>query len=192
MGLIIVSCQNNVFDNEKALWAHVSNIENGLIQNKLIKGVDFKLMYRPTDILVKQELIDSKDQNEVDKLRAKYGEYLYFNLVMTKNGQELLSHKVGNKSEFTDLVNELSFGLQNKLHLYNMKKDTVTIADYSYPRMYGTAGGTNILLVYPRDKKLFNDEFFILAIEDLGFSTGEVRFKIPVAPILNQPELNFL
>jgi len=89
------------------------------------------------------------------------------------------------------MVNELAFGMEQKVHFYTPKKDTIAMADYIYPRMYGMSGTTTLLLVYPREKKVTNKAFMTLTIEDLGFYTGEVKFKIPTKIINNEPKLKF-
>ncbi len=189
--LVCSSCNQNKFESEQALWTHVKNDGNGYVHQKIVNDVSYTLTYRPTDILVKQELGDRYSEKEVDSLRNKYKEYLYFNLSMSANNQELLSNKAGNRNAFGAMVNQLAFGMAEKVHLYSKTKDTIPLADYVYPRMYGMSNSTNILLVYPRDKKLMGKDFFHFSIVDLGFSTGEVRFKIASKPLGNEPKIDF-
>nr|WP_299213964.1 hypothetical protein [uncultured Allomuricauda sp.] len=196
LGIILMviafsSCNQNKFESEQALWAHVKNDRNGYVHQKTVSDVSYTLTYRPTDVLVKQELGDGYSEKEVDSLRDKYDDYLYFNLSMSANNQELLSNKAGDRNAFGAMVNQLAFGMAEKVHLYSKTKDTIPVADYIYPRMYGMSNSTNILLVYPRDKKLMEKDFFHFTIEDLGFSTGEVHFKVPTLPLKDEPELNF-
>ena len=33
-------------------------------------------------------------------------------------------------------------------------------------------------------------EYLHLTVEDLGFSTGEIKFKLKLKPLLNEPKLN--
>nr|WP_299167131.1 hypothetical protein [uncultured Allomuricauda sp.] len=189
--LAFSSCNQNKFESEQALWTHLKNDGNRYVHQKIVNDVSYTLTYRPTDILVKQELGNRYSEREVDSLRNKYKEFLYFNLSMSANNQELLNNKAGDRNAFGSMVTQLAFGMAEKVHLYSKTKDTIPVADYIYPRMYGMSNSTNILLVYPRDKKLMENDFFHFAIEDLGFSTGEVRFKVPTLPLKDEPELNF-
>ncbi len=191
MVITFSSCHQNKFESEQALWAHIKKEENGYVHQKTVNNVSYTLTYRPTDILVKQELTDRYAIETVDSLRNKYGEYLYFNLSMSSNNQELLSNKIGNRNTFGTMVNQLAFGMTDKVHMYTKAKDTIPMADYVYPRMYGMSNGTSMLLVYPKDERLLEKDFFHFTIEDLGFSTGEVRFKVSTLPIKDQPKLNF-
>ncbi len=187
---VIVSCSEKRFASSEALWEYLRNPKHEYFQNKTVNGVDFSIIYKPTDLLVAQELGKENATTKVDSLRNKYEKYMYFNLSMSKNNQELLNHMARNKQQFGAMVNQLAFGMEQKVHLYTSKKDTIAMADYSYPRMYGTSGATSLLLVYPKEEKLMDSEFITLSVEDLGFYTGEVKFKIPTNIISNQPKLH--
>ncbi|MGX1931309.1 hypothetical protein [Flagellimonas sp. 2504JD4-2] len=189
--ILLVGCGQNSFDSEKELLSYVQKTANGYHYEKAIGDVAYTLTYRPTDVLVRQELGTDFSREDVDKLREKYGNYLYFNLGMRSNNQELLNSQAGNRNAFGAMVNQLAFGMGQKVHLISQKRDTIPMADYIYPRMYGMSNSTNMLLVYPKDKRLLEEEFFHFTIEDLGLSTGEVGFKIPVKPLKNEPTINF-
>lgn len=189
--VLCAGCKQNAFTTEAELWAFVRNADNGYHYEKKVGNVSYSLTYRPTDVLVKQELGDLYTKKDVDSLRKKYQQYLYFNLSMSSHGQELLHSKVGDKSTFGAMVHQLAFGMTDKVHLISEKRDTIPMVDYVYPRMYGMANSTNLLLVYPKDQKLFNGKSLYVTVEDLGFATGEVRFKIPVKNLKEAPRLNF-
>lgn len=186
--LVAVSCKQSTFDTEKALWTYLKDENNGYLQTKRVQGVDFSILYKPTDLLVQQELKGEAPSSKIDSLREKYGKHLYFSLSMSRNNQELLNSAAGNRHEFGKMVHTLAFGMENKIHLYTEKKDTIAMVDYNYPRMYGMSRKTSILLVYPKeavkDAKEVN-----LTIEDLGFGTGEVRFIQTMDKINHQPQL---
>jgi hypothetical protein len=165
--------------------------KNNYIQHKTINGFDYRLMYRPTDLLVKQELGDGTNKIKAEELRNKYNQYLYFNLSMSKNNQELLSTAPKDRNEFGAMVNELAFGMDEKVHLFTASKDTIELTDFIYPRMYGMGQSTTIMFVYSRDNKDLESEFLNFTIEDIGLYTGEVKFKIPTNIIKNQPSLVF-
>ncbi len=188
---IMISCGGKTFDSEAAMWTYLKDPENQYIQTKEVNGVSFSLLYKPTDLLVAQELTENKNQQQIDSLRKKYGEYLYFNLSMSRGNQELLTGMAGNRQQFGSMVNQLAFGMEEKVHMYTSHKDTIAMADYIYPRMYGMSGATTMLLVYPRKEKIEKDTYINLTIEDLGLYTGEVKFKIPIKVITNEPQLQF-
>ena len=177
--LILCCCSSKEFDNEEELWTYIKNTENGYFQEKTVKGVHFSLMYKPTDLLVAQE-IGKKDSTpkEIDSLRNKYSQYAYFNLSLSRGNKELLNSVAGDRNKFGTLVNQLSFKMDEKIHLHTDKLDTISLLDYSYPRMYGLSNKTSILLVYSM-QEIKNSSFAYLSIEDLGFKTGDIRFSLP-------------
>lgn len=190
--MLFISCGQKSFDSEQQLLEFLKDEANGYKQKKTVNGVDFSLMYRPTDLLVKQEIGNSSmPLDSVNMLRDKYKHYIYFNLSMSKNGQELLSTVTRDRNELGVMVNQLAFGMGEKVHCYTKVKDTLELLDFVYPRMYGVSRKTSIMFVYPRDKKTLNEEYINFTIEDLGLYTGEVKFKLPTDNINNEPQLNF-
>ncbi|HRE76421.1 MAG TPA: hypothetical protein PLL09_01220 [Flavobacterium sp.] len=190
LAFLTFSCSTS-FDSEQEMMDYIAEEENGYRYFKNVNGVDYILQYRPTDLLVKQEMGEKVNKELVDSLRDKYGKYLYFNLSMSLNNQELLTNVANDKAKFGQMVNDLAFGMEEKVHLITPVKDTIAMTDFIYPRMYGMSNSTTIMLVYPNDKKMFDQDYLNFTIQDLGFYTGEVTIKINPKKIKNQPTLNF-
>lgn len=186
----ILSCTKN-FDTQEEMYTYIQDEDNGYNYKKTVAGVDYVLQYRPTDLLVKQELGDKTDVVQVDKLRQKYNKYMYFNLSMSKNNQELLNGVARDKAKFGQMVNELAFGMEEKVHVYTPDKDTLAMADFIYPRMYGMSNATSIMIVYPRDSKYMTQDYLNFVIQDLGLDTGDIKFKIDNKALTNEPQLSF-
>ena len=189
--IVFMSCSNTSFDSKEKLWEYLRDIDNGYLHQKNVNGYDFSLLYKPTDLLVTQELSSSYTKEDVEKLRDKYKNYIYFTLSMSRDNKELLSATPKNRQEFGAMVNNLAFGMGEKVHVYTAKKDTLELLDYVYPRMYGMSRSTDMLFVYPRDEKYLQEEYINITIGDLGTYTGEVKFKIPTKKIKNEPKINF-
>ena len=189
--LILFSCNQNTFKTDEDLMNYLREEVNGYTQSKTINGVDFILSYRPTDLLVNQELGGSTSSSKIDSLRSKYNKYLYFNLSMSKNNEELLNGLVKNQNRFGSMVNQLAFRMGEKVHLYTQNKDTIEIFDFIYPRMYGMSRSTTIMFVFPRENKKLQQENLSFVIEDLGFYTGEIKFKVETVKINKEPKLLF-
>jgi len=189
--LLIISSCTKTFDTQEEMNDFIKDEDNGYNYKKTIVGVDYVLQYRPTDLLVKQELGDEIDVTQLEKLRQKYNKYLYFNLSMSKNNQELLNGVARDKAKFGQMVNELAFGMEEKVHLYTPEKDTLAMADFIYPRMYGMSNATSLMIVYPRETKFMNQDYLNFVIEDLGLDTGDIKFKLNMQALQNQPQLRF-
>jgi hypothetical protein len=189
--IVFYSCSSKTFDKKQDLWTYLKNPDNGYLQQKNINGYDFSLLYKPTDLLVAQELGENTSKERITALREKYQKQLYFTLSMSRNGKELLSTTPKNRQEFGAMVNQLAFGMGEKVHLFTQNKDTLELLDYNYPRMYGMSQSTTMLFVYPRDEKQLREETLNFTIQDLGTYTGEVKFKIETYKIRNEPRLKF-
>ncbi len=191
LALLLFSCNQRTFDSKEELLQYITNPKSGYLQKKSVNGIDISLMYRPTDLLVDQELRGLQDKKTIDSLRDKYDNYLYFNLSLSKNNEELLSTVPKNRNEFGAIVNQLAFGMDQKIHLYTRKKDTIPMLDYVYPRMYGMSDNTSLLLVYPRNEDILKEETLTLSIEDFGAQIGEVKFKIVNKTFIKEPKILF-
>jgi hypothetical protein len=191
LSLLFLSSCSKTFDTQQEMNDYIKNPDHGYSYTKTIVGVDYELQYRPTDALVKQELGDKHDDKQVAILRKKYRKYLYFNLSMSKNNQELLNGVARDKAKFGQMVNDLAFGMEEKVQLYTPSKDTLAMADFIYPRMYGMSNSTSIMIVYPRDEKYMSQDYLNFVVQDLGLDTGEIKFKINTKALQNEPKLNF-
>ncbi|WP_139260524.1 hypothetical protein [Flavobacterium defluvii] len=189
--LLFISSCNQSFDTQEEMNDYIQDEDNGYHYKKTIAGVDYVLQYRPTDLLVKQELGDKINPVQIEKFRQQYNKYMYFNLSMSKNNQELLNGVAQDKAKFGQMVNELAFGMEEKLHVYTPTKDTLDLADFIYPRMYGMSNSTSIMIVYPRDEKYLKQDYLNFVIEDLGLETGDVKFKLNTKALKNEPQLAF-
>jgi hypothetical protein len=188
--LFISSCTKN-FDTPEEMNTYIQDEDNGYNYKKTVADVDYILQYRPTDLLVKQELGEDNNPAQIEKLRKQYGKYMYFNLSMSKNDQELLNGVARDKAKFGQMVNDLAFGMEEKLHVYTPTKDTLALADFIYPRMYGMSNSTSIMIVYPRDTKYLKQDYLNFVIEDLGLDTGDIKFKLDTKALTNEPHLRF-
>ncbi|SRX52232.1 hypothetical protein [Aequorivita sp. CIP111184] len=188
---LLCSCKQKEFNDIDEMITYLKMPINGYFQSKNINGIHFELMYQPTDILVYRELDSAYSKSLINLVREKYAKNLYFNLSISKEGGELLNKVPQNTDDFGALLTQLSFQMDKRIHLYNNKKDTIELADYVYPRMYGMSKTTSILFVFPKNDEFLNSEYLNFTIEDIGLKTGEIKFKIKSNDIKNEPKLIF-
>lgn len=189
--ILLSACSHRKFKTQQEVWDFVRNEDNNLTQKKQVNGIEYTFTYKPTDLLILQELGQNKPSEiALQNIRNKYDDHVYFDLSMSKNGRELLTNVVGSSRQFGSLVNKLAFGLEEQVYLYTEKRDTIPLLDHIYPRMYGITKKTSVLLVYPREE-IQNSESLTLVVNDLGFNTGEVKLKIPYQSILQEPTIDF-
>lgn len=189
--VFLISCSQHTFIDERLLIEFLKDEENGYVQRKSVNGIDIELMYRPTDLLVMQELGDSISLEKIKILRDKYSQYLYFHLSMSKNDRDLLGVAPRNREGFGQMVNQLVFGMKDKVHLINSLKDTIQLVDYVYPRLYGMGKTSSMLFVFQRDEQKLNTSYISFTIQDFDLQTGEVNFKIDTRKVNKEPSIQF-
>jgi hypothetical protein len=188
--LVVLLSSCNLPRNEKSLVAYIADEDHGLTKQQTINGVDVRVTYRPQDFLVKQE-IDAglaKTDSAIEKLKEQYNKQLYFVLSLSKNNQEVLTSVASNKAVFSQMVNNLAFGMGNNIMLITSENDTIELVDFIYPRMYGMSNSTDILLAFKNDTQL-NAEYLKFKIADLGLRTGNITFTFKTKDIRKTPTL---
>lgn len=181
-----MSCNSNYDKNYAELLKDVNNEENGYVQTKEINGVKISLAYRPTELMVSQELEQLGDiKISKDSLKKKYNQNLYFILNYSKNNNEILSSVSESRQKFNEVQNTLTFGMQEKVALLNEKKDTIPLLDYNFPRTYGMARSTSLLFIFKREENLEKSSTLIFSVNDIGLGIGDVKFKYST-DIINQ------
>lgn len=189
--ITVNSCTNNSFETKQELISFITNPENGLVQTKKVNDIEYAITLRPTDLMAHQEGLGLLNEQEFELLREKYKNFIYLNLAISNKGKEVLSTNIKNRADYTKQVNQMVFHMGNKIHLFTKSKEKIPLLDYVYPRTYGMTDSSIMTLVFNRDTKLLEEEYFLLTIEDFGLNTGEVSFKIPADKVLNEPKLSF-
>lgn len=186
------NCKHNSFSTEKELVDFILDDSNGYTKRQTINGVEFNLTFRPTDLLVSQEIRNEEvTEQKLLELKNKYNKYLYFHLGISKGGREILSVIPNNKLEYSNLSNKLLFEIGDKVHLITKNKDTLKFIDYIYPRMYGASHSTDLMFVFSKDEKINNSEVLNFTIQDIEIGTGQIEFKFDKEIIKNQPTIVF-
>lgn len=187
---VLCSCSNNSFNDKELLTIFLQDKDNGYSSYKSVNEVDFNVIYRPTDLLVEQELGENYTVRDIESLRKKYKNHIYFNISISKNNQEILSSLTNDRNSYGEMVNELAFGMEDKLNLITETRDTISMTDFIYPRLYGLGQTTTILIVYPREEVLREGDSFKIVVKDMGLGTGDVGFRFKTNLIEKDPQLN--
>jgi len=178
--------------NEKELREYISDESNGLSQSTIVDGVEINVKYKPTSLLILQEnrgsiVIPSK---EYDKLNQKYSNYHYFTLSLSKNNKEALYANSHAYSQFSELVQTLSFRMPVHTNLTTSESDTVEVLDYVFPRTYGMGAATSLLFVFDKEK-IQNDEWLQFNLAEFGMGLGRQSFRFRLEDIDDLPQLKF-
>lgn len=173
-----LSCNLRSDKNHAELLKEVNDEKNGFTQTKEINGVKLSLTYRPTELMVSQELEQIGDiKVSKDSLINKYKKNLYFILNYSKNDKEILSSISESRQKFNEVQNTLTFGMRDKVVLVNNKKDTIPFLDYNFPRTYGMARSTSLLFIFKKDENFDDSNTVTFTVNDIGLGIGDVKFK---------------
>lgn len=181
--VMLSSCKKELSAEE--IEQYIQDSKNGT--KKSFESEDFKavISYRPTDLMVNQELVVGKKDKEA--LRKNYEQYHYFVLNLQNNGTDLLNSAAADKSMFAAINEQLSFTLNEHVYALDEKKDTAYLIDFAFPRLYETAKSTAVLLVFKADA-LSTDKFKI-CLKDIGNTTGIIEFDFDKKDLKNIPSL---
>jgi hypothetical protein len=189
--LLLSACKPGVL-TEESLQSWVREPEHGLIKTEERGSLQISAVYRPTDLLVAQELADGEATPEdIEKLRSKFGAYRYFILSVSKDGGDALYNTADSYAEFSDNLQKLSFRMPEYLYMTTSAKDTVELLDFHFSRMHGMGGSTQVLLAFDMDK-LKDKRWIQLNLKEMGFGTGRVNLRFRMKDLLNTPEIDFL
>ena len=117
------SCGNVKVNTFKEYKNWVNNPDNGLIKNRHVKGLTFKVYYRPADYQLLKEVDDSKvySTEELNKLRESVRGSEYFMMTVSAENTNLnegdIASNSATSSEYLEKMEELSFGMENRLRL---------------------------------------------------------------------------
>jgi len=185
--LMLTSCTRSYSYDEYVQY--VSNPDNGLVLSKSINGVDFKVTYWPSVLVA---WLDAENDTVLTHEQWKslvnhYHQYLYFKVEISGKGQEILNHVVHDKNKYSQLVNNLMFGMNDRIRLIIPAVDTLELVDVHSPRFYGVAPASQLTCIFKNERKETSSLY--LEIDDPGLYTGDIRFEFLRRDIKKLPKL---
>jgi len=188
--IVFSSCTPSTVKTEQELLTYIRDEDNGLYKKQNKNGVDIELMYRPTDLIVQQELQgkESSSPEDIQKLEDQYGKYAYFVLSFSQNDREALYARSADYGDFSEKLQRIAFRMNEYTYMSTDQQDTVYLSDFYYPRLNGMGMATQVLLAFEREQ-IEQGETATLHVKDLGFGTGRVNFKIKKKDMERVPRL---
>ncbi|HEY9048675.1 MAG TPA: hypothetical protein VIN08_22365, partial [Ohtaekwangia sp.] len=142
-----------------------------------------------TDLWVYQEIGKHKATPEqIDTLRKKYSQYLYFILSLSANNKEALHQAASD--QYGDLVQTLSFRMNNYVTLTTSANDSIPVGDFMLNRTYGMSNSTDLLFVFSKEKAKGKD-WIQFNLNEFGLGIGNQRFRFEMSDLENIPEVTF-
>ena len=186
----LISCSPKKLLPDK-LTAYIQDEANGLKQTQAIGNFKYTITYRPIDLIVWQEIGNKgkREDSVIANLRKNYEQYNYFILNISAAGKDALYGASGSMEAFSQNLQNLSYHMTQYSYAVTEKKDTLTLKDFYFPRLYGMGGGTQVMLVYNRTKD--PGEYTDIYIEDIGLGTGRQKFRFKKEDMESVPALDY-
>lgn len=189
--LFSLGCTAEYLSKEE-LIEFIADEDNGLSKNNDLNGFQLKVSYRPTDLLVLNEVGENRipQKEALESLRNKYKDYHYFILSISGGKKEALYSGLENQGHYGELVQILSYRMGNFVNLTTSQKDTVFIADYTYQPTYGMGEATNLLFVFS-DEEIKSPEWVQFNLKEFGLGLGNQNFRFNMQDLKQAPKLKF-
>jgi hypothetical protein len=187
--VLLLGCKPKTFSSEKELVAYIQDEENGLKKTNEVGEYKVSVTYRPTDLLVKQEVGEKPTQEAIEKANQKYQNYYYFILSLSKSGKEALDQSQG-FGQYSEMVQKLSFRVPEFVNMTTSASDTIPVADFILNRTYGLGSSTDILVVFNKEKAK-GQTWVQVNLNEFGMNLGNSRIRFKTDDLEGCPKLLF-
>lgn len=184
----LFACGEQRIVTEQELKDYTLDPSNGLIKQASTNGVEIEVVYRPTDLVLAQQLQGLTNENERRKEIESFSGLSYFVVKISRHGQEIENTYAGDPSKFTNVVSYLSSGLRANMYVVN-GSDTIPSLDAVYTRMFGAATATSVMTIFETNVKTLTGNLKF-CFDDTVLGLGRNEFVFDLADIKNAPTLN--
>ena len=192
LAVLFTGCTPSEFESAEALDSYIVS-KSGLSQMREANGYQLKVTYRPTDLLISQEISGEPepiDSSSVNRLRKKYRGNHYFLLSISRNNSDALHDAPGGMARFTALVQTLAFRMDNYVGLTTSAKDSVHASASVLDRTYAMTRTTDILFAFNKDKTTGKD-WVQFNIGEFGLGTGNLQFRFSAGDLERPLQIRF-
>jgi hypothetical protein len=187
------SCsRNRTFTGVNELTKYINVPENGLLKEKTVGGIKFKLKYLPTDYLVYSQL-DLKQSHMlplIDSLDKRYQNSVTFLLSIGPADDEsfdITKYGITNYEEFAKQLEQLCFQAQGWISIKDDNGKEYTPSLVHMENINALEKHRNVLVVFNTKDYLKNNFSFIFS--DELFNTGINKFYFKASDINGIPKI---
>ena len=187
--LSLSACEPAEYMSESDLTTFVSQ-DDHLSKTISSNQITIRVTYKPTDLLVAQELKSVQDPSvhQITAARDKYKNYYYFIISFSHSDKEVLNPSLIGQSNFSDLLQTMSFGMGELVNLTTSANDTIPVADYVQNRTFGLSKSTDMLFVFDR-MKARDSEWIQINLEEFVLGTGIQSLRFLVRDLETTPKI---
>jgi hypothetical protein len=172
--------------------AYLADPTHGLTHTTETAGATITCTYRPTDLLVLQDVSSAAATTPAtrDSLAQAYAGKTYCTLTLSRHNTEIENEYVTDPAAYQQLLNYLNTGIAADVFLATTPRDSVPASASMYVRQYGTTGHSNILLVFDTHH-LAPAQGFHLTLRGQRLGLGTVHFPFSASSLAALPRLKF-
>lgn len=193
LGLLTAACSASAADPAQ-YRAYLADPAHGLTHTQTVNSVTVTCTYRPTDLLVAQEVeaaANTVSAPQLDSLRRSYAGKTYCVLALAKDSVAIENQFATNATAFAHTLAYLNTGIAADVFLVTSPRDSVPALASMYPRQYGTTGRSTVLLIFDTHK-MRPQQGFHLTFRGTAFGLGTLRFPFTAASLAAVPALTLL
>jgi len=175
-----------------AYQAYLADPAHGLAHTTEANGATITCAYRPTALLVLQDLasISTASPATHDSLARAYAGKTYCTLTLARNGGEIENLFVNDPTAYQQALTYLNTGIAADAFLATTPRDSVPAAASMYVRQYGTTGHSTLLLVFDTHQ-LTPQQGFHLTLRGQRLGLGTLRFPFAGRDLAALPALKY-
>ncbi|HYE55522.1 MAG TPA: hypothetical protein VD996_11785 [Chitinophagaceae bacterium] len=173
------------------LVKYLQDKDHGLVHRTSVNGIGMRVSYQPRDLLIWQEVGESKaNARVIDSVEKKYSNQEYFTMGLSRNNQEVI-RQLGGFSQYSDMLQVLSFQMADKVLLISDGRDTVASKDYVFQQTFGMGNENSLLFVFDRAKLAEANEW-TMYVKEFGLGLGIQKFVFRRSDVERVPRLKEL
>jgi len=175
----------------EGLQSYIADEDNGLQKSIEVDGTQITVTYRPSDLIVDQEIGGEQvDKETLLSIQRRYSSSFYFVVSLAKEHKDIMQ-QVADKVDYGELVQTLSFHMPAYTFLTTSKIDTIAVDDFALNRSFGLSNSTDLLFVFSRNDVKTDDDWVEFNLNEFGLGVGNQRFRFRLSDIANAPQLKF-
>lgn len=190
LGLWLSSCAAPL--PPAAYRAYLADPAHGLTHTTEANGNTITCAYRPTELLVLQDLAGRQAATPAtrDSLARAYAGKTYCVLTLAHNGGEVENQFINDPTRYQQAISYLNTGIAADAMLATTPRDSVAAVASMYVRQYGTTGHSTVLLVFDTHQ-LTPQHGFHLTLRGQRLELGTIQFAFAAADLAALPALKF-
>jgi len=176
-----------------AYRAYLADPAHGLSHTVEVNGATVTCTYRPTELLVAQELAGAAAPVTAavrDSLGRAYAGKTYCTLTLSRHGGEIENALVNDPPAYQQALTYLNTGIAADAFLATSARDSVPASASMYVRQFGTMGRSNVLLVFDT-RQLAPRQGFHLTLRGQQLGLRTMRFSFAARDLAALPTLKF-